>query len=93
MLADMRRSPEELADDDVVLIQIARRLSEAKAVEELLTAAAIDYLVVPDKYHATFLFIFPTERIGAFFYVRPADEQACRSLLTENRFQVVDAAG
>jgi len=49
------------------LIYIGKRLSDAMALEELLTEAGWDYYVEPDQYRGGFLFM--SQRTGAFFYV------------------------
>jgi hypothetical protein len=40
----------ELASQQLMLIYIARRPSEAKALEQLLTERAVDYVVKPEEY-------------------------------------------
>ena len=67
------------------LVYIAKRLREALALEELLTAAGIDYLVEADSYRGGF--IFQSERVGAFFYVVEDAEAAARDLLAQNRYR------
>lgn len=77
-------------DVELELVHISRRLKEAKAVESLLTAHDIDYAVDADRYRATVLFFFPTERVGAFFYVASSAAPSCRVLLRENGHQPVE---
>ncbi|MBC7928921.1 MAG: hypothetical protein H7039_25030 [Bryobacteraceae bacterium] len=68
---------------EMTLIYIAKKLSDALALEELLTASQIAYLVEPDTYRGGI--IFATERIGAFFYVDPDDvPEAHKVLLARN---------
>ena len=62
----MRRDAEFFGEREVELIYIAKRLSEAQALEALLTSAGLDYLVEADQYFGGF--IFQRARIGAFFY-------------------------
>lgn len=69
----------------MVLIYVARRLKEALRLEDLLTQAGFDYLVEPDKYSGGL--IFRTERVGAFFYVAPADEAGARETLAREGFR------
>ncbi|RPI08093.1 MAG: hypothetical protein EHM65_10825, partial [Acidobacteriales bacterium] len=64
----MRKDHEYFQDREVELIYIAKRLSKAKKLEELLTSAGVDYLVETDQYFGGF--IFQRVRIGAFFYVQ-----------------------
>jgi hypothetical protein len=68
-----RKDAEFFGEREVELIYIAKRLSDAKALETLLTSACLDYLVEPDQYFGGF--IFQRARIGAFFYV-PAEASA-----------------
>ena len=87
----MRQDTEFFGEDDVELVHLSRKLREAKAVEAALDEAGIDYAVEPDRYAATVLFVFPTERIGAFFYVRPADAARARETLRERKFVVMES--
>ena len=86
----MRRQDEQFADSELNLVYIAKRLREAKRLEELLTGAGIDYLVETDTYRGGFIFV--SERVGAFFYVQPDAETACRSLLSEHGFKPYEKA-
>jgi hypothetical protein len=79
------RDAEFFGEQELVLIFIAKRLKEALALEELLTQSGIDYLVEPDTYRGGIIFV--TERIGAFFYVAPADADRSRELLVANRYK------
>ena len=75
----MLREPEFFEDRPLVLIYIGKKLSESKAVEDVLSGAAIDYAVEVDYY--TGGVIFRRERAGAFFYVEEtALEQASTAL-------------
>jgi len=80
----MRCEPEHFSDQELTLIYIAKRLTEALRLEKLLTEAGLDYLVEPDKYSGGL--IFQTERIGAFFYVAPGDEGAAKGTLSRHGF-------
>ncbi len=81
----MRREPDYFGDRDLALIYVARKLKEALALESVLTAAGVDYLVEPDTY--TGGVIFRSERVGAFFYVAPEGEQAARQVLAESGYR------
>jgi len=70
---------------DLTLIYIAKKLKEALALEEVLTAAGIEYHVEPDTYKGGI--IFATERIGAFFYVHPEDVQQSHEILLRNSYK------
>lgn len=86
----MRCAAEDFGEDELELVHISRRLREAKAVEALLTDANVDYVVTPDRYRATFLFFFPTQRVGAFFYVSRLDADVSRQLLASRGYQVFE---
>jgi len=75
----VRKEPEFFHEQDVELVYIAKKLSEAKALEALLTSADVDYLVETDHYFGGFL--FHRVRIGAFFYVLPGAAEAARQLM------------
>lgn len=82
----MRREPDFFEDDsNLALIYIAKRLKEALRLEDLLTKAGINYLVEPDTYSGGI--IFRSQRIGAFFYVAPADESQARETLAREGFR------
>ena len=81
----MQRGPEHFGDRELALIYIAKRLTEALRLENVLTEAGVDYLVEPDKYSGGI--IFQTERVGAFFYVAPGDEGAAKDTLSRNGFR------
>lgn len=76
-------------DGEAKLVYIARKLSDALEVEALLTEAGFDYGVEPDRYRGGF--IFQSERVGAFFYVRPEVETRAREFLGERGFRAVPA--
>ena len=61
----MKQDPDFFEGKEPSLIYIAKKLKEALALEEVLTAAGVDYGVEPDRYKGGF--VFQTERIGAFF--------------------------
>ncbi len=75
----MRQEPDHFGDLELVLLYIAKRLKEAQALERLFTDAGLDYLVEPDQYSGGI--IFRSERVGAFFYVAPADEASAREVM------------
>ena len=81
----MRRDPEYFGDEELDLVYIAKRLRDAKAIEERFTVAGVDYLVEPDEYRGGF--IFQTVRTGAFFYVLGTVGDATRAVLTEMGFK------
>ena len=81
----MQRAVEHFGDQELALIYIAKRLTEALHLESVLTEAGLDYLVEPDKYSGGV--IFQSERVGAFFYVAPPDEGAAKDTLSRNGFR------
>jgi aspartyl/asparaginyl-tRNA synthetase len=84
----MKREAEFLSDCEPALIYIARKLKESLEVEAMLTEAGFDYAVEPDRYRGGF--IFQTERVGAFFYVRPEVARAAREFLSGKGFRAVE---
>ena len=75
----MKQEASYFEDCEPALLYIERRLKDALKLEALLTEAGFDYGVEADKYRGGF--IFQTERVGAFFYVRPETETAAREFL------------
>ena len=80
----MRREPEFFDNAEPKLIYIARKLQESLELEKLLTEADLDYGVEADNYRGGM--VFQTERVGAFFYVRPESEAAARECLVGKGF-------
>ncbi len=81
----MRRDEDFFGDQELILLYIAKRLREAKALEELLTGVGIDYLVEADLYMGGFLFRRALH--GAFFYVASADDARARELLAAHGYR------
>ena len=79
----MKREPSHFADRELVLIYIAKRLSEGLEVEEAFTGDSLDYCVEADEYHGGFL--FRTTRTGAFFYVAADEEARAEELLLRSK--------
>lgn len=76
----MRQSEESFGqEEELVLVYIARRLREARAVEQAFDSAGLDYLVEADTYRGGVLFV--RELTGAFFYVRPENTPAAHATL------------
>jgi hypothetical protein len=76
----MRRDDEFFSGQELVLVYIAKKLREAKKVEELLDNVGLDYLVEPDRYRGGVLFV--RELMGAFFYLSDAQVDQGRTVLT-----------
>lgn len=81
----MRQDAEFFEDRELDLIYIGKRLSEAQALEEVLTNAGWDYYVETDEYRGGFL--FATLRTGAFFYVLLEKAPAAREFLKANGYK------
>jgi hypothetical protein len=81
----MKQNAEFFGDQELVLIYIAKKLKEALKLESQLTSAGLDYLVEADSYRGGLIFV--SQRIGAFFYVLPAAEDAARQLLVANGYR------
>jgi hypothetical protein len=84
----MRQPPEFFGEVELELIYVAKKLDEALRLEALLTEAGLDYLVEPDKYKGGV--IFPSERIGAFFYVAPDKSESARGTLAGAGYRAYD---
>jgi hypothetical protein len=80
----MKRDPDYFADTEPELVYIAKRLRDAVKLEELLTAAGVDYAVETDEYHGGM--IFRATRVGAFFYVRPEIREQAAALMREKGY-------
>jgi hypothetical protein len=87
-LIQVRQDSDFFGDQDLSLVYIAKRLNDAKRLEELLTGRGLDYLVEPDTY--TGGVIFRSQRIGAFFYVAPAIEETVRMIMAQNGYKPYD---
>jgi len=84
----MRQEPDHFGEQDLDLVYVAKKLKEALALEKFLTDAGLDYLVEPDKYSGGV--IFRTERVGAFFYVAPADTEKAREAMSAAGYKPYD---
>jgi hypothetical protein len=81
----MKRDPEFFGETELNLVFMARRLREALKVEELFTAAEIDYLVETGTY--TGGLIMKRDLTGAFFYVTPEAQAQAAQVLLSNRYK------
>jgi hypothetical protein len=81
----MRQEPDFFGDQELPLIYVAKKLKDALRLEQLLTDTGFDYLVEPDKYSGGI--IFRSERVGAFFYVAPENENSVREAMQRGGFQ------
>lgn len=87
----MRREPEFFGEEELHLIYIAKRLREAKELEDFLTERSLNYLVEPDTYSGGV--IFRSQRIGAFFYVRGEDLERTRVAMEEGGYRLFEPEG
>jgi hypothetical protein len=85
----MKRDAEFFEGREATLVYIAKRLSVALALESELTSAGVDYAVEADHYRGGFL--FPSDRVGAFFYVAADAEQAARDLMLSKGYKPHEA--
>jgi hypothetical protein len=84
----MLRPREYFGDQELVLIYIARRLREARAVEDALSSGDLDYAVIPEQYAGGVF--FTSKRVGAFFYICPASMARARAALLASGFIPMD---
>jgi hypothetical protein len=79
----MKQDPAYFEGKEPVLIYIAKKLKDALRLEEIFTAAGVDYGVEADEYRGGV--IFRSVRAGAFFYVLPeAVENAHQTMFANN---------
>jgi hypothetical protein len=81
----MRREPEYFQEEELDLVYIAKKLGEALKLEELLTAAGVDYAVETDQYLGGV--VFQNVRVGAFFYVANTSAEPARQILQANGYR------
>jgi hypothetical protein len=86
----LRRDPDYFGEQELNLVYVAKKLKEALSLEQVLTDAGFDYLVEPDKYSGGV--IFRSERVGAFFYVAPENEEAVRGVMQRAGFAPYDTS-
>jgi len=80
----VRKDPAHFGDEELNLVYVARKLKDALRLEEFLTREGLDYAVEAEKYKAGA--VFRSERVGAFFYVRPDEEEATRAVMRQGGF-------
>lgn len=86
----MKREPEFFGEGELDLVYIAKRLKEAMRLEELLTAAGLDYAVEADEYLGGFL--FKRKLTGAFFYVPPESREGAHAAMLAAGYKPYSAA-
>ncbi len=80
----MRQESSFFEGHEPALLYIAKSLSDAKALEEFLTAEGIDYGVETDEYEGGV--VFRRTRVGAFFYVLPDARPQVADLIRSRGF-------
>lgn len=70
-------------DREIALVYIAGRMKEAKQVEQLLSAHAVDYAVDVEPFQSQLFGVFTVEYEGVGFYVAAEHAERCRGLLIE----------
>ena len=85
----VRQEPDHFEGQELALVYVAKKLNDALRLEEVLTGAGFDYLVETDTYKGGVLFM--SERVGAFFYVDPADDPAARAAMHRAGFEPYQA--
>jgi hypothetical protein len=81
----VRQEPDHFEGQELALVYVAKKLKDALRLEEVLTGAGFDYLVETDTYRGGVVFV--SERVGAFFYVAPADDPATRAAMHRAGFE------
>ena len=84
----MKQEPQFFEGQAPVLVYIAKRLKDALRLESILTAAGVDYGVEADNYRGGV--IFQSERVGAFFYVRPETVAIAQQIMSEHGYRPCD---
>ena len=68
-----------------VLVYIGKKLKDSLRLEDIFTAANVDYGVEADEYRGGV--IFRSVRAGAFFYVLPENADVAREVMRHNGYQ------
>jgi hypothetical protein len=79
---------ETLDEEELALVYIAGKTSEAKAIENLFTQSAVNYTIKPTPFMRSSLFGGLVELPGVGFYVLAAQAAHCRNLLQDHKFKV-----
>ena len=75
-------------DKEPVLIYIGKKLKDSLRLEEIFSAANVDYGVEADEYRGGV--IFRAVRAGAFFYVLPEAVGAAREVMLRNGYKPLE---
>ena len=80
--------PETLEGKNLVLVYVAGKTSEAKAVESLFTQSEMIYTIKPTPFLRSSIFGGLIELPGVGFYVLAEQAVDCRNLLQERKFKI-----
>jgi hypothetical protein len=75
--------PAEFEGEETVCVYIARRLSEARGVEEALSAHGVDYTVASEEVVERLLGVLPRSYDAVAFHVRAAQADVSRTALRD----------
>src|SRR6266567_4236595 len=81
----MKQEPAYFEGHEPALVYIAKKLKDALRLEEIFTAAGIDYGVEADEYRGGV--IFRSVRAGAFFYVLPEAVDAAHEIMQRHGYK------
>lgn len=84
-LGGVKRDASFFEDKEPVLIYIGKKLKDSLRLEEIFTAANVDYGVEADEYRAGV--IFRSVRAGAFFYVLPETVEGAHEVMLRNGYK------
>ena len=81
----VKQEPTYFEGKEPVLIYIGKKLKDALRLEEIFTAASVDYGVEADEYRGGV--IFRSVRAGAFFYVLPETVDRAQEVMQQNGYK------
>ncbi|MEO8594976.1 MAG: hypothetical protein ABI759_16775 [Candidatus Solibacter sp.] len=81
----MKQDAAYFEQKEPVLIYIGKRLKDSLRLEEIFTAANVDYGVEADEYRGGV--IFSSVRTGAFFYVLPEHVETAHEVMRQNGYK------
>jgi len=84
-LVGVKQDASYFENKEPVLIYIGKKLRDSLRLEEIFTAANVDYGVEADEYRGGV--IFRSVRTGAFFYVLPEAVTAAHEVMRQNGYQ------
>jgi hypothetical protein len=86
----MRRDAGDFGEEALELVQLSRRLKEARSVETALDEEGIDYLLETGPYAARMLFVIPVTRVGVYFYAREGEAASVRDVLRDRGYTITE---